>query len=78
MTCEISKLLKYSPHKDSIFGNIKKGICFGTIEFPVLCPICCTVCVASLSSVIENYMVFQDLCPECLDYTKDTVTTVRI
>ena len=32
----------------------------------------------SLSSVIENYAVFQELWPECLDYIKDTEIKARI
>ena len=36
------------------------------------------VYAASLSSVIENYAVLQELWLECLDYTKDTETKARI
>ena len=52
--------------------------CPGTTGFRVLCPTRCTVHAASLSSVIENYAVFQELWPECLDCTKDTETKARI
>ena len=61
-----------------MFDEIKKDVCPGTIGFRVLCPTRWTVRAASLSSVIENYTVFQDLWPECLDCTKDTETKARI
>ena len=61
-----------------MFDEIKKDVCPGAIGFRVLCPTRWTVRAASLSSVIENYTVFQDLWPECLDCTKDTETKARI
>ena len=78
VTYEICKLLKYSPRRDSMLDKIKKDVCPGTVGFRVLCPTRWTVRAASLSSVIENYTVFQDLWPECLDCTKDTETKARI
>ena len=71
VTYEICKL---SPRKDvdSMFDKIKKDVCPDTIGFCVLCPTCWTVRAASLSSVIENYTVFQDPC------IKETETKARI
>ena len=78
VTYEVCKLLKYSPCRDMMFDKIKKDVCPGTVRFRVLCPTHWTVCAASLSSVIENYTVFQDLWPECLDCTRYTETKARI
>ena len=78
VTYEVCKVPKYSPHRDNLFEKIKKDICPGTTGFRVLCPTSWTICAASLSSVIENYAVFQELWPECLDCTKDTETKARI
>ena len=78
VTYEVCKLLKYSPHRDNLFDKIKKDICPGTTGFRVLCPTRWTVRAASLSSVIKNYAIFQELWPECLDCTKDTETKARI
>ena len=79
ITYKVCKLLKYLPHRDSLFDKIiKKDVCPGTTGFHVLCPTCWTVRAASLSSVIENYAVFQELWLECLDCTKDTETKTRI
>ena len=78
VTYKVCKLLKYSPRRDSLFDKIKKDVCPGTTGFRVLCPTRWTVRAASLSSVIENYAVFQELWLECLDYTKDTETKARI
>ena len=62
------KICKLPPRRDSLFDKIKKDVCPGTTGFRVLCLTCWTVCAASLSSVIENYIVFQELWLECLDY----------
>ena len=78
VTYEVCKLLKYSPRRDSLFDKIKKDVCPGTTGFHVLCPTRWTVCATSLSSVIENYAIFQELWLACLDYTKDTETKARI
>ena len=61
-----------------MFDKIKKNVCPGTTGFCVLCPTHWTVRAASLSSVIVNYAVFQELWPECLDCAKDTETKARI
>ena len=74
VTYEVCKLLKYSPHRDNLFDKVKKDICRGTTGFRVLCPTRWTVRAASLSSVIENYAIFQELWSEFLDCTKDTET----
>ena len=72
------KLLKYLPHRKSLFDKIKKDVCPGTTGFRILCPTHWTVCAASLSSVIENYAIFQELWLEYLDYTRDTGTKARV
>ena len=55
ITHEVSKLLKYSPRRDSIFEKIKAEVSPDTAGFRVLCPTRSTVRGATLASVIENY-----------------------
>jgi len=78
ITHEVSKLLKYSPRRDSMFEKIKAEVSPDTAGFRVLCPTRWTVRGATLASVIENYSVLQDLWVECIDCTKDTEMKARI
>ena len=78
ITHEVSKLLKYSPRRDSMFEKIKAEVSPDTAGFRVLCPTHWTVRGATLASVIENYSVLQDLWVECIDCTKDTEMKARI
>jgi len=78
ITHEVSKLLKYSPRRDSMFEKIKAEVSPDTAGFRVLCPTRWTVRGATLASVIENYSVLQDLRVECIDCTNDTEMKARI
>lgn len=60
-TYEISKLLKYSPKRDSLFERIKQELAPETPGFRTLCPTRWTVRANSLQSVVDNYIVLEDL-----------------
>lgn len=62
---EISKLLKYSPKRDSLIERIKQELNPATPGFRTLCPTRWTVRAASLKSVIDDYTVLQDIWGEC-------------
>lgn len=61
ITSEISKLLKYSPRRDSLFETPKQQLAPDGPGFRTLCPTRWTVKASSLESVLENYKVFQAL-----------------
>ena len=65
---EISRLLKYSPRRDSLFESIKSNIAPGVPGFRTLCPTRWTTKAASLQSVIDNYVAFQELWVETADF----------
>ena len=69
---EISRLLKYSPRRDSLFESIKFDVSPGLPGFRTLCPTTWTTKAASLQSVIDNYVVFQELWVEAKDVTTDS------
>ena len=75
---EITKLLKYSPRRDSLFEQLKSSLSPGTVGFRTLCPTRWTVRAASLQSVIENYEVFQVFWDEARDITSDSENRARI
>ena len=60
-TAEISKLLKYTPPRDTLFENLKTQQTPHVPGFRTLCPTRWTIKASSLDSVIDNYEVFQDL-----------------
>ena len=66
-TAEISKQLKFSPKRDSMFDRIKEAIFPETTGFRVLCPTRWTVRAGCLQSVIDNWKVLQQLWEECLE-----------
>ena len=75
---EISRLLKYSPRRDSLFESIKSDVSPGLPGFRTLCPTRWTTKAASLQSVIDNYVVFQELWVEAKDVTTDSEARARI
>ena len=77
-TFEISKLVKYSPRRDTIFEKLKAELAPDTPGFRTLCPTRWTVRAASLSSVLNNYAVFQGLWEEARDVAKDSDVRARI
>ena len=56
-TSEISKLLKYSPKRNSMFHKLKDELVPETPGFLMLCPTRWTMRAASLQSVVENWVV---------------------
>ena len=58
---EISKQLKYSPKRDSLFEKLKKELAPDMPGFWVLCPTRWTVRVSSLQSVKDNWEPLQEL-----------------
>nr|XP_011435340.2 zinc finger MYM-type protein 1-like [Crassostrea gigas] len=75
---EMSKLVKYSPRKDTILEQLKREMAPDTPGFRVLCPSRWTVRALSLNSVLENYSVLQSLWETCYECTKDYVICSRI
>ena len=61
VTNEISKLVKFSPKRNSMFDKLKEELSPNTLGFRVLCPTRWTVRAKSLKSVHNNYSVLQEL-----------------
>lgn len=79
ITNEVSKLLKYSPKRDTLFEKLKKELAPEVPGFRVLCPTRWTVRANSLQSVIENYEPLLELWEECLRMSRlDSETKCRI
>ena len=77
-TYEMSKLVMYSPKRDSLFEKLKQELAPETPDFRTLCPTQWTVRANSLQSVLDNYVVLQDLWEESYSETKDTDIRARI
>jgi len=77
-THEVTKLIKYSPRRDSLFQNLKSELSPDTPGILVLCPTRWTVRANSLASILSNYTVLQELWNELCDIVKDTETIARI
>ena len=77
-THEVTKLIKYSPHRDSLFQSLKSELSPDTPGIRVLCPTRWTVRANSLASVLSNYTVLQELWNDLGDIIKDTETIARI
>ena len=77
-TNEISKLLKYSPKRDTLFAKLKNELAPDTPGFRVLCPTRWTVRAASLQSVLDNCKPLQELWEESLDTKLDPEIKSRI
>ena len=77
-TNEISKLLKYSPKRDTLFAKLKNELAPDTPGFRVLCPTRWTVRAASLQSVLDNWKPLQELWEESLDTKLDPEIKSRI
>ncbi|XP_052249555.1 zinc finger MYM-type protein 1-like [Dreissena polymorpha] len=75
---EVSKLIKYSPKRDSTLQTLKEEMSPDTPGFRVLCPTRWTVRAASLCSVLDNYTVLQTLWDTCYEQTKDSEIRSRI
>lgn len=77
-TNEISKLLKYSPKRDTLFHKLKQDLAPHTPGFRVLCPTRWTVRANSLQSVIDNWEPLHELWEECLCTRLDSEVKSRI
>ncbi|XP_011403413.1 PREDICTED: zinc finger MYM-type protein 1-like [Amphimedon queenslandica] len=60
-THEITKLVKYSPRRESLFKSIKGDITPGSPGIRVLYPTRWTVRADSMQSIIQNYSILQEL-----------------
>ena len=60
-TFDISRLLKHSPKRETLFKTLKKELAPGTPGFRILCKTRFAVRAASLQSVINIWNVFQEL-----------------
>ena len=69
---EISKLLKYSPHRDAAFEKLKAELAPNLPGFRTLCPTHWIVKGESMESVVNNYVMFQNLWEEVKDITNDS------
>jgi hypothetical protein len=78
ITSEISKLLKYSTRRDSLFETLKQQLAPDVLDFRTLCPTRWTVKASSLDSVLKNYRVFQALWEEAKEIALDSETRTRI
>ncbi|XP_053406304.1 zinc finger MYM-type protein 1-like [Mercenaria mercenaria] len=76
-TYEMSKLVKFSPKRDSLFERLKQELAPETPGFRTLCPTRWTVRANNLQSVVDNYEVLQDLLGESYSSVKETDTGAR-
>ena len=77
-THEVTKLIKYSPHRDSLFQKLKSELTPDTPGIRVLCPTRWTVRANSLGSILSNYTVLQELWDGSIEIVKDTEIIARI
>ena len=77
-THEITKLVKYSPRRESLFNVIKDEIAPGNIGIRTLCPTRWTVKADTMKSIVNNYSVLQELWEQAISIVHDTETIARI
>ncbi len=77
-TCEVTKLIKDSPRRDSLFRKMKEDITPGNPGIRVLCPTRWTVRADSMKSILSNYSVLQDLWEEAVSLVHNTEMIARI
>ena len=78
ITFEMSKLIKYSPKRDALFKKLKEELQPELPGMRVLCPTRWTVKADSLKSVLDNYIVLQELWEEAEKTTKDSDITAYV
>ena len=78
ITFEMSKLIKHSPKRDALFTKLKEELQPELPGMRVLCPTRWTVRADSLKSVLDNYVVLQELWEEAEKTTKDSDITARV
>ena len=79
MTHEITKLVKYSPRRESIFRDLKGEMAPSNPGVRVLCPTRWTVRADSMQSIIQNYSVLQELWDKAVEivHDSDTIACIR-
>ena len=77
-TYEVSKIVKYSPKRNTVLQNLKETLALDTTAFRKLCPTRWTVRVDCLKSVIDNYCFLQELWEMSKDYVSDPAIKDRI
>ena len=77
-TFEISKLLQYSPKRQSLFDSIKSDMSPNTVGFRVLCPTRWTVRNETFNSILKNYEVILEVWDSILNDQPDSETRARI
>ena len=75
---EISKLIKFSPKRGTIFEKLKEELAPGTPGLRVLCPTRWTVRSASLQSIIDNWNVLHKVWQASLEESLDTEVRARV
>ncbi len=78
MIFEVTKLIKYSSKRDTLFQHLKESISPDGPGFRALCPTRWTVRAASFKSVIDNYTVLQELWVVAQDSVSDPSIKARI
>lgn len=77
-THEITKLVKYSPHRETVFEMLKKQLEQDSPGIRILCPTRWTVRADSLASILSNYEVLREPWEECLEIVRDSETIAQI
>ena len=77
-TSEISKFLKCSPKRGTMFVKLKEELAPGTPGFRTLSQTRWTVRAISLKSVLDNYIPLMELWENCLEEKPDSETKSRI
>ena len=77
-THEATKLIKYSPRRESIFQQIKSLSGCNSPGVRVLCPTRWTVRAEALASIINNFDSLQMTWEEAVEVVRDTETKARI
>ena len=78
ITGEITKLVKLSPRRGSVFQRLKDQIAPRDTGICVLCPTRWTVKAEALKSIVDNFEVLQNLWEESLEYVKESEMRARI
>ena len=78
ITGEITKLVKLSPRRGSVFQRLKDEIAPQDAGIRVLCPTRWTVKAEALKSILDNFEVLQNLWEESLEYVKESEMRARI
>ena len=72
ITGEITKLVKLSPRRSSVFQHLKDEIAPQDAGIRVLCPTRWTVRAEALNSIVDNFEVLQNLWEESSEYVTES------